>query len=244
MMASQEAPPRHEVKLLVNYAELADVELWLRLHPAGFRSTYPQRQVNNIYFDTLDLASVDANFAGVSERYKLRLRWYGAATDIVQGVWELKSKRGGVGWKQGDPLDRTVPLDAVTWAQALATLRGSVPISLRGYLATACWPVLINCYQRKYFASFDGAIRATVDFAQAFYDQRLSGRPNLTRVLPSPDEIVLEFKTSPEHHDRLVATVQRFPARVATNSKYVNGVLYAQAADPLAGFPRRRSGRG
>ena len=62
-------------------------------------------------------------------------------------------------------------------------------------------------------------------------EQWLSGTPNLTRPLPSPnqDNIVLEFKALEASRDQLAEIVQRLPVRVTRNSKYVNGMLQANA---------------
>ena len=40
-------------------------------------AAFPDRIVNNVYFDTPDLAAFEANLWGAPERRKCRLRWYG-----------------------------------------------------------------------------------------------------------------------------------------------------------------------
>ena len=189
---------RHEIKLLVEHGDLARIKMWLRLHRANFSPTYPQRRVNNIYFDTEDLANVEANLAGISERRKLRLRWYGETSCLEHGAWEIKCKQAGLGWKIAQQVTESITLSRMSWPQVLGHLRASATGAVGIHLAHSSSPTLINHYQRLYYASWDGSVRATVDYQQAFYDQRLSTCPNLTRPLPSSDDIVLEFKASPE----------------------------------------------
>ncbi len=199
---------------------------WLRLHPAGFSSSYPPRRVNNIYFDTPDLANVEDNLAGVSERRKIRLRWYGQTNEIVRGVWELKRKKAGLGWKETQKLGCSIALDRpATWMQIVPRLRGTASAAMAAHLDSRFVPTLINHYERRYYESWNGTVRATVDYDQAFFDQRFSAMPNLNRRKPSADDLVLELKAAPEHYDRLVGVVQSFPMRLARNSKYVNGIL-------------------
>ena len=227
MIAPTTGELRHEIKLLVEHGELARIKMWLRLHPANFSPTYPQRRVNNIYFDTENLANVEANLAGISERRKLRLRWYGETRYVEHGTWEIKCKQAGLGWKITQQVSEAFSLCEISWPHVLRHLKASAIGTIGIHLADSLRPTIINHYERLYYVSWDGSIRATVDYQQAFYDQRLSASPNLTRPLPSPNDVILEFKTRPEFYDRLVAIVQRIPVRVARNSKYVNGMLYA-----------------
>ena len=57
---------RHEVKFAAYVIDYADLRHWLHMHPAGFRPAYPDRRVNNIYFDTWDYRAYAENLAGVS----------------------------------------------------------------------------------------------------------------------------------------------------------------------------------
>ena len=95
---------RYELKMTIDNCGLAEVCMWLRLHPENFSQHYPQRRVNSIYFDSPDLFSVDQNLAGISERRKLRLRWYGNTGYVTQGNWEIKCKERNLGWKVTRPM--------------------------------------------------------------------------------------------------------------------------------------------
>ena len=77
----------------------------IRLHPASFRTLYPPRQVNNIYFDTRDLLGFRQNIAGQNERRKYRVRWYGEEVKAVSKPrFEIKRKHNELGDKLVSPI--------------------------------------------------------------------------------------------------------------------------------------------
>ena len=59
-----------------------------------FRTQYPTRKVNSVYFDTYSYTSIRQNLDGVSYKKKIRVRWYGNREIINNPVIEIKSKKG------------------------------------------------------------------------------------------------------------------------------------------------------
>ena len=59
-----------------------------------FRTQYPARNVNSVYFDTYNYISIRQNLDGVSNKKKIRIRWYGNRDIITNPVVEIKSKKG------------------------------------------------------------------------------------------------------------------------------------------------------
>lgn len=217
---------RYEIKLVCDQHRLPQARSWIRLHPAGFVVAYPPRRVNSLYLDTLNLSSLNDNLAGISVRQKLRLRWYGGEMVGIQPSLELKWKRDLLGRKRQVllpcKLDMTLP-----WPEILGTIRANVGPSWQVMLQTVNQPTLLNCYQREYYVTLDGAMRVTLDFALVAYDQRLSPRPNLRFRLPIADTIVIEVKAAREQAERLQQVVAWFPVRRSRNSKYVNSLMVA-----------------
>ena len=84
--------------------------------------------------------------------------------------------------------------------------------------------MFINRYDREYFVSGDGRIRATLDTNQQVYDQRLGQTPNLERPAMLQDTVVLELKFS--HEDRAHGTdlLADVPIRIGRHSKFMNAV--------------------
>jgi len=217
---------RYELKLVCAPRLLPQARSWIRLHPAGFGVAYPPRRVNSLYLDTPHLSSLNDNLEGVSDRQKLRVRWYGDQATDVQPYLELKQKSNLVGRKKRFLLPRRLDL-TLPWTEILDAIRTNAGPDWRALLQTVNQPALITCYQREYYVSHDGAVRVTLDFDQVAYDQRLSPRLNLRARLPIADAVVIEIKTAIEHAERLPEVAARFPVLRNRHSKYVHGLLTA-----------------
>jgi hypothetical protein len=214
---------RYELKLVCEPHRLAQARSWIRLHPARFVVAYPPRRVNSLYLDTPDLSSLGENLAGVSERQKLRLRWYGDGVRAIEPLLELKQKRNLLGRKKQVLLPCKLDLTC-SWRDILGTVKACVGLEWRVLLQTADQFTLFNHYQREYYATPDGALRVTLDYACAAYDQRLSLRPNLRVPLPVADRVVIEIKAAPEHVERLEEAIAQFPVPRTRNSKYAGSL--------------------
>lgn len=218
---------RYEFKAVANGCLLPEARAWLRLHPACFFQRYPERQVNSVYFDTIDLDSFAENLAGISARRKVRLRWYGRSHQHVAGVFEVKSKRNRLGWKQSQRIDQPLAIAGSQWRTLRETLRRTLSPPLRVYLAEDQMPVILLSYQREYYQSFDGSVRVTLDRCLVAYDQRQHDRPNLLFPTPMADEIVVEFKAVSLNDAALSTVIDGAPFRLSARSKYAEGISSA-----------------
>lgn len=215
---------RYELKLTCGAGSLAQARNWIRLHPAGFRTAYPPRMVNNIYLDEIDFGLLNANLSGLSNKHKLRIRWYGE--DPGQPILELKYKQNWLGGKRRVSLPLSIDFSQ-SWSQILAHVRANVPASWRHLLERTNQPKLLNRYRREYYVTPDGELRATLDYAQEVYDQSLSLRPNLHRRLPVEDLLVIELKGDSSQSERLQQVCAQFPIRLSRNSKYAENLRLA-----------------
>lgn len=185
----------------------------LRAHPASFRSLYPDRRVNNIYFDTPTLDEFYQNVAGNPQRRKHRLRWYGEEAEVLpQPVFEIKIKDGELGTKESQPLEDT------PWVN-LRELFPQVPSLC--YLPLR--PVLINSYERSYWGSADGRFRITIDSNLTFAPFSWSHPPTRTQFI-TDNAYVLELKYDQEHDQLAKDIFAHLPFRLTKNSKYVMGI--------------------
>lgn len=217
---------RYEIKIPLPARFLGDVLAWVRLHPAHWRVTYPPRQVNNVYFDTATFAGLNANVAGVGERAKLRLRWYGDdMAHITDAHLELKRKQGMAGWKESAAVTGDFDLTALTWPAFTSALRRATAPEARRWLERFTVPALINAYHRAYYATPDGVLRLTVDTDLRACDQRPSNRPNLRRPAPTEAVIIIELKAPIAAARHLSDALAHFPAPADRFSKYVQGML-------------------
>ena len=215
---------RLEIKFVayeINYHTLLH---WLRMHPAGFVAPYPDRRVNNIYFDTHNYLAFTDNLSGASSRTKVRYRWYGESLGPDVGTLEIKNKRNYFGWKLRYKVSEAPYREDANWRAIRKLLLEQLPPDGRKWLDANPLPVMINRYLRKYYLSSDGKVRATIDTQQAVWDQRFKPSPNLTRTANLARTIVIEFKFDRKDRDLASRILQGIPVRVSRHSKYINGV--------------------
>ncbi len=214
---------RYEQKMVTDSHHLGDVRSWVFGHPAAFRVAYPNRQVNNIYFDTLERDLMMDHIIGQAVRSKVRFRWYGESWLAENGQLEIKKKQGRLGTKITTPIPVPVDLTSVNWAAIFDILRTHCTPQLAGVLQNLT-PMLINQYQREYYTSADGLVRLTLDYNQRTYDQTFGMRPNSQYLQPFGDQLVVEFKADQSQYAKLTNAIAQFPLRCTQNSKYLNGM--------------------
>jgi hypothetical protein len=210
--------------LTLNIAEAA-----IHLHPAIFRTAYPPRWINNIYFDTPSLEAYWEHTNGASHRVKTRIRWYGAVDGAVSSpIMERKIKCALEGTKIFHPLPSFI-VDGTLTSKKLAQVieNADLPPATREDVRYQR-PVLFNRYYRQYFVSADNRFRLTIDC-------RLSYRPihNLGGLWRSPVSqwagIIIELKYDRADTIGAAEITQALPFRLSRFSKYVTGVNFLQA---------------
>ena len=216
--------PRYERKFRVDQITLADIENIIRLHPAGFIQAYPLRNVNNIYFDTLNMQTFSDNRDGVANRTKFRIRWYGELFgEIKKPVLELKIKRNLVGEKNYFPLNPFVLEPNITKQDIHKVITDTDMPEETKQRMLKLRPVLLNRYTRKYFISADGQYRLTLDCVLYYY--RIQGMNNsFLHYHMDRRFTIIELKYSMELDSSAHKISGHFPFRMTKNSKYVDGV--------------------
>jgi len=214
-------PGRLELKFTAETVRRHELLAWLRMHRIAFRTAYPPRWVNNIYFDSHDLAAFRLNTAGVGTRVKARYRWYGDAFPVSAGALEIKEKRGRLGWKRSFPVEH--PPSGTYWRSIARSIRTALPPKGRLWLDGYPCPVLINRYLREYLVSGDGKLRVTLDRDQTVTDQRIRQRPAAFPPVNLPEVLVLEIKCLEDAHDSAETLAAGLPLRASRHSKYAAG---------------------
>jgi SPX domain protein involved in polyphosphate accumulation len=215
---------RYEIKFVAYEREIHRLLQWVKLHPAGFISPYPDRRINNIYFDTQDCQAYAENLSGASGRRKVRYRWYGNRMQIGKGVLEVKCKRNYFGWKQQHKINVQPDKGGSSWREIRNTMLAELSNDGKRILHNNPNPVLINQYDRKYFVTNDGIIRLTVDRNQNVWDQRYKPKPNYNYRANLCKTIVIEIKFNRGEQAYASQIIQGIPLRVSRNSKYMVGV--------------------
>lgn len=215
---------RYEVKFVARATDYHGLARWLDQHAAGFTSPYPSRRINNVYFDTWDYRAFSENLAGVSRRAKLRYRWYGEAAAPEPGQLEVKHRRNQMGWKERYRVGMRVWASGWSWQDFRFALLEQVPPAAKLRLDQNPQTVFVNRYDREYFVSGDGLVRATLDTGQRAYDQRLRAVPNFSNPAPLYDTVVLELKFARAHRQLASELLADVPVRLGRHSKYMNAV--------------------
>ena len=68
---------RSEIKFVSYKQNYSLIKNWIRFHKFNFFKEYDDRNINNIYFDSLDYKAFNDNLVGLPSRLKVRYRWYG-----------------------------------------------------------------------------------------------------------------------------------------------------------------------
>ncbi|MBT3185005.1 MAG: VTC domain-containing protein [Nitrospina sp.] len=223
MSISNSSLPRYEIKFIAEPLEYHRVLNWLRQHNSCLETEYPDRQVNNIYFDSHNHHSYCDNIYGSSSKSKVRFRWYGNSKEPQNGSLEIKCKRNQLNWKLIYKVQEE--LGGCDWRTLCSEIRRQLPAEGKKWMEMNPLPVLINRYQRKYFVSRDKKVRVTLDSDLDIYDQSRKRFPNYSSKSNLPKVLVLEVKFPRELRDHVVHMFGGIPLRASRFSKYVSGFL-------------------
>lgn len=220
---------RYERKYLSEDLSFDEAELFIKMHPAGFREIYKGRYINNIYYDSPGLNAFYDNVEGNKERIKLRVRWYGDLFgDIQNANFEYKIKEGLLGTKNTYPAPAFL-LKENTDVQRLfeGSREEQLPPQLKEDLKTLN-PVIINRYHRKYFRSFDKRFRVTIDRKLSFFLPTDTEKKAGFTPYRNDNATIVELKYGAMNDDDARPLSTSFPFRMTKSSKYVMGMSALQ----------------
>lgn len=215
---------RLEVKFVAPAWNFSAMEHWLCMHPMGFYRPFPDRWVQNVYFDSHDYAAYADNIMGASNRAKLRYRWYGFEPYPDDGTLEIKRKRNLFGWKLRFAVTQKPYRTGSRWRSVRAEIRRQLPIEWRLWLDANPIVVFINQYYRRYLVSSDHRIRITLDTRQSVWDQRFTPYPSFDRRANLEDTVVIECKFNRDDYAHATAMLFSIPVRMSRHSKYINAI--------------------
>ena len=227
MSVQKNDPRRYEVKFVGPEHSYPFIVEWLKLSPFGFSVAHPTRTINNIYFDTYEYTAYEENLAGISARSKVRYRWYGESVHPLAGTMEIKCKRNSFGWKLNYKVPNAPYEENATWRDIMQLLLAQLPVQGKRWILECPQPTLVNRYQRDYFISRCGRIRATIDTGLRGYDQRYKPWPNWDRQSNLPKILVLEAKCAVQERKTLTRVLSGMPLRASRCSKYMLGLKSA-----------------
>lgn len=206
---------RYERKYRIEGISLNIILQTIRLNNASLSKIHPDRQINNIYFDTPDLTTYRENVMGIADRNKYRVRWYGwDPLVITKPKFEIKHRRNNVGTKT---IHKVTPFsfdDLTIINQQVNNLSGTTALLK---------PVLQNSYKRAYFGTRDQKFRVTIDWDLS-YASMLTNRQFRKHQYYEKNVFILEIKYEQDLEQEADRVLQSIPFRSTKNSKYVNGI--------------------
>lgn len=206
---------RYERKYRIENQSLAFVEQMVRHHPRGFRTLFPDRQINNIYFDTPGMTCYKENVAGIAERKKYRVRWYGnlMETEGTDNQLEIKIKNNALGDKKRYSFPSFLMRD---WRQLGSVVAGELSHQV------SLIPTLLNSYQRSYYGLPTKKFRITIDRKLGYCPLIQENQQPEIRHLD--EAIIVEIKYDESLETEADQVLQYIPFRATKNSKYVTGI--------------------
>jgi len=179
-----------------------------------FIKEYESRKVNSIYFDDINLNSLNENLDGNTLKAKYRVRWYGNPKKINSARFEIKMKKGFLSKKkiyniQNNKFDFNL--------ENLKKLTDEVNNIL--YHRKKLQPILTTHYVRDYFISANRKIRSTIDDKLQSIMILNSGSLNSIKNFK---KLVLELKYSVENDEYVKKNLSQMKdLRLSKNSKYL-----------------------
>jgi SPX domain protein involved in polyphosphate accumulation len=211
---------RYELKFVLNNSELADAMQWLYQYTHA-REKYKKRKVNSLYLDDVDFTSVRDNLSGVSDRKKIRLRWYGSG-DNTSPVFEVKVRDGRLGYKKSYPINslenRLLKLDIkdiIYECESELRMQGVI-------IAEPLVPTLQVSFDREYFEDLNG-IRITLDQKIQFFSSLPQQKLNNSIPAQYPYN-VMEIKFEPHMKTQIAELIKPLHLVAKRHSKYLVGL--------------------
>lgn len=217
---------RFEIKAIAHPADLTMLSKWRLSSRCGFKRTYQNRIINNIYFDTPEFGMVKDNLLGASLRHKVRFRWYELDNQLSPLTVEYKIKNARLGTKESYDIG-LVPDATTTIEEAVQKARTIVPPDRSMLAYDFRFPVIRNQYEREYYESMDGHIRLTIDSKNRHGRVIDSGEPLIKHLETKNPYSIIELKFDPEYADTASDILQNLPFRVSRHSKYLLGISQA-----------------
>ena len=185
-----------------------------------FTNQYPQRKVNSIYFDDDNFFSIKENLNGVSNKRKIRIRWYGVEKELIKPQLEIKGKKGSETRKRNYSINELNNLK-FSDLKNIEKIKNLVNVKIK--LKKIIYPVLSTHYDRQYFISNNNKIRATVDYnIQSVYLKNIS-QINIVKNFSKVCILELKYPTKLDRYVR--EKLKNITLRLSKNSKFVNSAF-------------------
>lgn len=212
---------RYEIKFIADPFDNV-IESYIFNNNFSFSEIFEERTIHNIYCDSELNSSYTENLHGVSDRVKVRFRWYTYKNSDTPSnvVMEIKYKKGKLGGKLFHKMGKNIL--EIGQQNIVEEALKTIPENLAHYLTTYSVPSLYNSYTRKYYSSADQKIRVTID-SNLNFEPLTFGYQEKNRV-DIRDFNIIEVKGLSSDHEVIADFLKNFPYRPYRFSKYVVGL--------------------
>jgi len=204
---------RLEKKFVIEKNNITNFKAYLAT--SFFKKSYPDREVNSIYIDTVNLDNLRDNINGVKNRTKHRFRWYEKKLNSVQ--FEQKNKRQFYVWKN-KYLVGSFPneKELIKNINNKNIYKKIIFLNKFNFI-----PILKTSYRRSYWINKNNKIRATLD--KNLISSTIPDSKNNIEKKVHFCENIIEFKIPVENEEyfRNLIHYSNLNLRVQKFSKYV-----------------------
>jgi hypothetical protein len=214
---------RRELKCLLPLVRGRTPAMLMASRAPSLTLAFPPRQVSSVYFDSANYECYRLSNSGISQRMKLRLRWYGDLAANPPMVLEIKHRINHLGSKSRHRLDK-LSIQDMMWHSIRSEISARLEGPDRLVVEALRFPILIATYYRQYFVKTDSSIRVTVDTDLRIFDQRFNAKPNLIFDCVQANFAVLECKFDPAQEPEAFHLLRPLDLRWTRFSKYCFGL--------------------
>ena len=215
---------RFERKFIIPYEKKNLLDYFLKIHPLNIQKLFDDRVINNIYLDDLNFNFFKDNIDGISDRIKIRVRWYGKTFGEVKNPkLEFKIKQNTLGEKKFYKMDNFFFNEKIGIDEKILIKKIQSKF-IKSYInVNFIKPKILNVYNRNYFVTNDQHFRITLDSFPDYYDLE-KNKNYLRKVSHFKKYNVLEIKYNEKYNKYFQFFIKYLPLRLDKNSKYVFGV--------------------
>ena len=215
---------RYEIKIPISkYNEVIFLNWFLSLK--GIRIHNETREINNIYFDSLNFGAAKNNLDGVAYRTKYRVRWYKKDSIFSKCNVELKIKNGRLNRKIIIPTKLNFKeILNKNFFDLVKNDLNQINFDNQNLCIQKFLPTVQNRYNRTYYLHND--IRMTYDTKVDYKNLRIKSIDNWNN-----DNLnVLEIKFDEELLNQARKLISGLPFVPKRHSKYLRGLSYCKMA--------------
>ena len=181
----------------------------------NFKIQHPKRTVNSLYFDDYNQTSVKQNLDGITDKSKIRLRWYGKNSFLITNAkLELKIKKNFLNYKVIYPM-KDLKNKNIKNKKDVEFITKKINQTVKKKMLI---PTVTTHYDRFYLISLNNKIRATIDY-------NIKGTNftqfNYNPVFKNNKNSILELKYDKNFDEYVRNNCKSISSRYSKSSKYV-----------------------